>query len=116
MLVLDVGRKSGMLAVPCVGLGLLCRLVARGRVGFCGLKLFVPLLRDSQVCKSLVATELEGGGGSVLAFRLHQEAVGLLRSNSIRLKDLILTKLGTGGGDRCSQILNVVASEAGHCV
>lgn len=79
------------------------------------MKLFVPLLRDSQVCKSLVATEPEDGGGSVLAFWLHQEAVSLLRSNSIRLKDLILMKLGTGG-DHCSQILNAVASEAGHCV
>lgn len=40
--------------MPCVGLGLLCQLVAQGRAGFCGLKLFVPLLCGSQVCKSRV--------------------------------------------------------------
>lgn len=85
MLFWDVWIKSGMLAVPCVGLGLLCQLVARGRVGSRGLKLFVPLLRDSQVCKSLVTTGLEDGGGSVLAFWLHQEAVSLLRSKAVVL-------------------------------
>lgn len=30
------------MAVPCVGLALLCQLAAQGRVGFCELKSLVP--------------------------------------------------------------------------